>query len=211
MLCYGCCLQPCRCPPAASTVMLGAGGGLPPTPPMLYHTTPGVLKEPLYLLSLWQYLFLHLGLRTVHLGMETRVGSLGLVLVSPHSPLPTHGCLRSRRETPPPAFRMSHFMQLLCLCPFSLSHVPPRRQPQAGRRPALPWELQEQGLPQGRRGTNHGAADGGMAGTSWQLRAGLTAFSCSRKVQLLSPWGAGSSSAKFVVSRSDQPFWACPY
>lgn len=54
--------------------MLGAGRGLPPIPPMLYHTTPGGLKEPLYLLSLWQYLFLLLGMRTVHLGYGNKGG-----------------------------------------------------------------------------------------------------------------------------------------
>lgn len=71
--CSACCPRLFLCLLAASAVMLGAGGGLPHTPT---HATPGVLREPLYLLSLWEYLFLLIGTRIFHLGHGNKGGQV---------------------------------------------------------------------------------------------------------------------------------------
>lgn len=80
------------------------------------------------------------------------------------------------------------------------------REAALGRHPALLWGLQKQGLPQ--VGEAQILGPGMEGGSCWQ---GVTAFSCSWEVQPLFPGKPGSSAAKFVDWRSNQPFWAYQY
>lgn len=137
--------------------------------------------------------------------MEIRV-----VLVSPRSPLPTPGRPQSRRETPPPAFRTSHFMQLLCLCPPSLSPVLPRRQPQAGTEPC-PESCGSWGCPRGGEAQIPGPRMEGWQGQAGSWQQALWHLAVPAKYGLCPPGEPGSSSPSFVVLRSNQPFWACLY
>lgn len=71
------CLLPTAFPVPAGC--LGSDAGCwrrAPPHPHARHTTPEVLRELLYLLSLWEYLFLLIGMRTFHLGHGNKGGQV---------------------------------------------------------------------------------------------------------------------------------------
>lgn len=80
----------------------------------------------------------------------------------------------------------------------SLLLFSPGGSPWQAPSPAL-GQLQKQGLPWGRRGTNHRTRDGG-----WQMLGGVTALSCSWGSTAFVPWKSWQYSSK-VCGLEEQP------
>lgn len=172
--------------------------GSPMSPFMPCHTTPKGLKQLLYLLCLWEYLFLQMGTGTFHLGHGNKGEQADLGLHGPHLPLPNVGPCKSIGRC---------LLQLFgqdTLCSFSAALLS-KGQPLTGTQPCS-GGCTSRGCH--RVGEAQTIGPGIEGGSCWQV---LQHLADPGKYGLFFSRNPGSTAAKFVDWRNNQPFWACPY